>query len=182
MEEGEAVTSEPGTTVNTQPDATDERPSPETLEVIYDHLKEVPEVQQADARDLDTKMVQILQAASVVIALAGFATGNLAKVGMPVSIMLIGALLCYVGVAVLVFSSLAPRQFRRSLQGDALWAYYWNKKPEEVRHALVHDVSKAYLHNRGVLKRKARYLRAAIVVTGVEVALVGAALILSRWA
>ena len=175
------MTSESHTKVNTQEDVADGRPNPKTLEVIYNHVKEAPEAQQADAKDLDTKMVQIFQAASVVIGLAGFAGGNLIAAGTSVSIVLIAALLSYVLLIILVFLRLAPKKFQRNLQGDALWTYYWNRKPEEVHHALLDKISKAYPHNRGILKRKALYLRIAIVVTGVEVVLVGAALILSRW-
>ncbi len=154
---------------------------PETLDFIYEHVRDAPAQQRQTRDSLDTKMVQIFGAASIVIGLVGVSSGELDGGGM-VDALLIAAVTAYVATALITFYGVQVRRFRRSVQADELWNRYWWRKPDEAKHAIVHDVGKAYGHNRGLLRDKARAVRAGVLSAGLEVALVAIALIWSRLA
>ena len=153
----------------------------DTLEFIYNHIREAPQHQQRTREGLDTKMVQIFGAASIVIGLAGVSSRELDG-GDAVDILLVGAVVAYVASAFTAFFHLRVRKFRLSLQAHALWRNYWLSEPKDVKHALVQDISEAYEHNKRLLDQKAETIVVGLVATGLEVALVGAALIWSRLA
>jgi len=152
---------------------------PETVETIFDLVKNAPERQMDNANTLDTKIVQVFSAASVVIGLLGISSGNLEQARW-ISACLVGALSLYGVTAISTFLHLWPKPFRRSLHGDTLWQEAWNMTRIEVHHTVIADVSKAYVHNKSLLRGKAYSLSIAVFATAVEVVLVGLALLLSR--
>jgi phosphoglycerol transferase MdoB-like AlkP superfamily enzyme len=155
-------------------------PIPEpTLNFLFDVMRDAPERQIHDQESLDAKMVAVFTAASVVIGLAGIS--NVKSGGKwYVNALLIAAVLAYLLTAVFAFFHLRTVKFRRSLQADVLWQEYWNEPVSEIKHALLQDISEAYAFNKGVLHSKGRTILIGLAGAGVEVFLVGAALILSR--
>jgi len=152
---------------------------PETLDFIFQVVKGAPERELRDLEALDAKMVQIFGAASIVIGLAGVSSTSQGSTS-PVSGLLVAALLAYFATAALSFFHLRLRDFRRSLHADVLWKELWQFDVSEIQHILVEDVSVAYSHNKLVLHEKGRTILAALVLAGIEVALVGVAIIWSR--
>lgn len=97
-----------------------------------------------------------------------------------VDVLLVLAVAAYLVAAIAALFHLRLRRFRRSLQAHVLWRRYWSDEPDKVKHALVKDISDTYAHNRGLLQQKAQTIVLALYATGIEVAFVGTALILSR--
>lgn len=153
----------------------------EITEVIYDYMKAVPEAQQSDWKDLDTKIVQIFQAASIVMGLAGVASGNLIAASGIASIALIVSLAFYVLVAGTAFCGLYPRAFER-VQASTLWDLYWDDTLVNMRHGLIESIGDAYPNNQKIIDRKGWYLFLALLAAGIEVVLVVLALILASFA
>jgi hypothetical protein len=153
--------------------------NPETVEVIFDLVKDTPERQIDSATTLDTKMVQVFGTAGIVIALLSFSSSKWSQEWW-ITICLVGSLIFYIATALVAFVHLQPKLFKRSLHGDTLWANTWDLSKTQIHHTLIADVADAYRHNKPILARKSQTLSIAIVTTSVEVALVGAALLLSR--
>jgi hypothetical protein len=152
---------------------------PKTVETICSLIKDAPERQLDNANTLDNKMVQIFGAAGIVIGLLGLSQNNLGQ-GLLITVCLLGSLTFYIATAVVAFTHLRPKPFRRSLHGDTLWPNTWHLRNVDVQHTVIADVGKAYSHNKALVIGKAHTLSIAIFTTAMEVVLVGLALILSR--
>ena len=87
-----------------------DKPNPKTMEVLYDFLKDAPERQIENAASLDSKMVQIFGAASLVIGLVSFSSGGLAPKDWTVTLLLVSSLLAYAGTTYFTFVRLRPQQ------------------------------------------------------------------------
>lgn len=184
-ERGEAMASKPDTTVNGKPDPRVERVEQlesGTVEAIYDLTKEAPERQISSSSSLDAKMVQIFGAASIVMGFLGLSSStDLIQGRLWMLLLIIGALVCYGCTAVLAFIHLGPKEFWRNLGVDRwLSPRYLNLDEDEFRRLVIVDTGRAYSHNGQILKEKARYVRYALALAGLEVFLVVVTLILSR--
>lgn len=151
----------------------------ETLSAILEYTQEAPERQIKDVEALDTKMVQIFSAASIVIGLAGVSSASLPD-GWLISTLLVLAVLVYGLTTLVAFLHLLPRTLYRALLADELWEKFWYEETSTLEHDLVDKIGKAYKCNKIVLQRKAVTIRCGIVTAGLEVLLVGAALIFAR--
>jgi hypothetical protein len=160
-----------------QPDSKRSELNEDTVKLIFEITRDNPERQVADAKDLDTKMVQVFSAASVVIGLVSF-SGRPAHHSWWIDVLTGGLLLSYGATALVAFMHLRAREFRRTLYASNLWRETWNRTPMEIRHALIADISEAYVHNRPILNQKGRLIQIAVVTTGIEVALVGLVLLM----
>jgi hypothetical protein len=149
----------------------------DTVKLIFEITRDNPERQVADAKDLDTKMVQVFSAASVVIGLVSFADRP-SQDSWWIDVLIGCLLISYGATALVAFMHLRARQFRRSLYAGNLWREAWDRTPMEIRHALIVDISEAYVHNKPILNQKGRFIQIAVVTTGVEVALVGLILLI----
>lgn len=152
--------------------------NPKTIDTIFGLLKDAPERQIDNANTLDTKMVHIFGAASVVIGLLGLSRNDFGPEWW-IIICLIGAIVSYLATAVLAFAHLRPKVFHRSIHGDTLWPHTWDLTDIEIKHTLIADVTAAYAHNKPLLVRKSHTLAIAVVTTAAEVFLVGLAFVLS---
>jgi hypothetical protein len=157
------------------------RVDPETLEFIYEATKEAPERQIAAGAALDTKIVQVLTAASVVMGFTGISSGWRPG-SMSITGLLIGALAAYTAIAVFAIVQMWPTGFRQSRAAGQLWPKHWHESPSVIRHDLVADIHSSYVGNVHVLRRKAWTLYLSLVALAVEVGLVGAAVIVARLA
>lgn len=160
-------------------DAADGNINSETLEFIFNYTKDAPEQLIKDAEALDDKMIRIFSAASIVIGLAGIS--NTAVSGEWVNWLLAIALSLYLITAVVAFLELMPKAQNRSLHADKLWDKFWQEDIVSVQHSLVDNISEAYIHNTDVVKKKGLALKITAVTVPIEVLLVGAALLLSRF-
>lgn len=127
----------------------------------------------------DTKLTQLFGAGSIVIGLASLiGDGG----GSPTDGLLLAAVVVYALLAVLTLWAVRVRRFRRSLQADQLWQEHWADDLIKLKHAIVHDISEAYAHNKAILEKKAQAVKWATGLMGLEVLLVAAAILWSRWA
>ena len=144
----------------------------DSLEFIFDHIRDAPERQIESADSLDSKMVQIFVSASIIIGLAGLSSNTVNVTGWEL-IPLMGAILSYVAVAWVALMHLRPRAMRRNLHANVLWPKYGRFEIADVKEVLAQDTSEAYAFNKGVLADKATTVRQALLATAVEVVLVG---------
>lgn len=151
--------------------------TPTTIDVIYEHLSDVAEHQIGDQANLDGKMVQVFTAASVVMGLTGLSATTATSSPTAVAFLLVLALAAYAVVAILTGFALWARGFWTLRFGSSLWEKEWDVPPEQVKLAVITEVKPAYDKNLGILTQKAHLLSAGIIATGVEVALVAAAVI-----
>ncbi|MBN1856520.1 MAG: hypothetical protein JW846_06155 [Dehalococcoidia bacterium] len=147
-------------------------PRQDTLDFIFEHTKHGPELQLRDAEALDAKIVQVLGVASVVIGLTALGIGRTA-ISTHALVFLVLALVAYVVMAVFALSALQTFDFQRSSHGDILWNQYWQDDPEQIKHALVADIARAYANNKRLLTAKSGLLFIVVMSAAAEVLFVG---------
>ena len=152
--------------------------SDETLDFIFDFVRDAPDQQLASADALDSKMVQVFAVAGVIV---GLAAAGLSSKSTVVGLILAVSIAAFVVAAVASGYALWVREMRSNRHADEIWRDYWNEPPREIKHAIVADTADAYSANKRSLERKARAMRAAFLAAGVEVVLVGFALVWSTW-
>jgi hypothetical protein len=152
-----------------------ERPKPETIEFVYDATMDARARQLRAAEAHDSKAVQVFAAATLVIGLG--AAGSLHGTA-PAAIIGV-ALAGYVVAAWAALSCLRVRRFSVEPSPAYLWRRYWSSDVLTMQHALIADRGKGYAKNAERLREKTRWLRYAVVATGVETVLVGTALLVS---
>jgi len=149
-------------------------PKPETLRDIYDLVTGSLDRQVDEGHMLDSKMVQIFSAASVVAGLAGLSVSSGVATDKGVALLLVLAFVAYAGVAYFAFLQLAPKTYYLLNYPD-IWRKSWSDAPNELHHSVIAKVTESYERNRAILQRKSGMLRPAIVATGAEVVLIGVA-------
>lgn len=152
--------------------------NPETFKEIYELTRGSLDRQVDQGQMLDAKMVQIFSAASIIIGLAGFSVsgGAVRDVAVGVLLALALALASYGAVAYVAFRNLAPSTYQLLYYPD-VWRRSWDEEPDELHHSVITKIAGNYERNALVLVGKAKALRIAIGAAGIEVALVGIALI-----
>jgi hypothetical protein len=161
-------------------DAGVERMDAKTVEALYELVKDVPERQIDGGAALDTKMVQILSAASIVIGLTALSfSGASAPGGVAVTTLLVMAMMAYVATAYVAFQHLRPKRYKR-LKYDSIWRYCWALKPDQAQHTVITKATEAFNHNAPILEGKSYTIRAVLITLGSEVVLVALALISAR--
>jgi len=153
-------------------------PNPETLDLIFEHVRDLPERQFQDVVDMDAKFVQAFAAASVVIGAAALV--NAANHPQVTTVLLVAALLCYGAMAVVSFLHLRPIGMHGSRYGDTLWDDFKDDSPADIKLGIVLQVKDDYGFNSDKIKDKARTLNIGLILTGVEAVLVASAVIVSR--
>jgi hypothetical protein len=151
---------------------------PDTLDFVFEYTRGAPEVQLKDVEALDSKALQVLGAASVIIGLSGVSGTNRPNLGS--AILLALALLAYILVAIAVFGHIRAQLYRRGLQADDLWRKSWKHDVLDVKHAIVTDIAEAYAHNKCVIEHKRKSLAWSLRFAVAEVLLVGGSLLASR--
>ena len=147
------------------------------VEVFLDFVKGASERQVGAAEALDTKIVQIFGAASVVIGLAGFSSASGTTSASPAAVALLSlGLLAYAATAYAAYTHLKPKPFYRP-DPDLLWQELWDLPVEDLRHSLVQRVVTDFEHNKPLLDAKANTISYALAFAAVEVGLVVLALI-----
>ncbi len=147
-----------------------------TVEFIFEYTKEAPERQGRDIDALDTKMVQVFSAASVVVGLLGVSSENLDDSPVANGFLAL-AVVSYVVAAAVALFHLYPKEQRRSLHVEDLWPKGWNQNVKDLQHSLIEDIREVNTFNKNVLEQKRNTLVAAVAATGVEVLFVGLTLL-----
>ena len=154
-------------------------PEPETVQLIYEHIKDAPDKQFETVKSLDDKMVKVFTVAGVVIGLAGL-SGKGLQGGTLTNTLLVGALIAFIATAACAFYHLWPVNVWLSRHAGTLWNTSRHLTSDEVRQQLISSISKANDHNVELLKKKSTVQTYALVTTSLEVAMTGAAIIASR--
>lgn len=158
---------------------------PDRDDFIFGYIKDAPEALIHDAGDLDGKVLALFGAASVVLGLAavGNVLGTTTKPAANVTGLLIAAVGAYVLAAAGSLIHLWPKTLTRAVHGDSLWssARTFNKTTAEVRDFLLGSIEGACIANKRVVRFKGWSLIGVTVLVGIEVALIAAALIASRF-
>jgi hypothetical protein len=157
--------------------ATQEHVPPGTLDFIYQATRDGPESQSRDVDAMDQKAVNVFAAASIVIGLASFSRD---AGGTAATVCFALALGAYAVCVVATILAMKIRVFFNTSHADYLWPNYYDVKPEDIKHALVEDISKAYAKNKQVIETKSRAAQLAIYAVGLEAFLVGTGLVLVR--
>lgn len=141
----------------------------ETVKTFYELVKDVPERQIDNGAALDTKMVQVFSAASVVVGLTALSfASTAARGGWEVTVLLVIAMLAYVATAYVAFQHLRPKRYKR-LKFDEIWRYCWPLKPEEIQRVVITKATEAFTHNAPILDSKSHTIQAVLITFGVEV-------------
>jgi hypothetical protein len=140
----------------------------DTLDLLFELTRTMPERQLADADGLDEKAWQALAAASVVVGL-----GALGRPDQPILLALAGV--AYIAAATSAITCVWPRQYRLTRPADTLWADFWSEKPRDIKHAVVADAASAYSANTHVVAAKRRWLLRALSALLAETVLLGLA-------
>src|SRR5215204_308867 len=133
-----------------------------TLDFILEYTKDAPNIQVDISDKLNIRVLQVLAAATVAIGLASRlpadaigSIGPIPSLGW-VDLFFYLAAACYGVVAILAFSHLHTKTYRRSLHGDLLWERYRDYDVDQIKRLLAKDISESYRHNSKVLKQKSR--------------------------
>lgn len=149
-----------------------------SVEFIFGFVKDFPERQAHDWEAMETKAVQILTAASVVVGLASLGARSDTLPVVQAVIFGLG-LVAYLVVVQRVAAVLGIRDIRRSRQAKFLWD---NRRTpvKDLQASMVEDIIKAYGENVAALEEKAHNITLALRALAVEATAVIAALILTR--
>ena len=146
----------------------------EVVDFIFDQGRAASERQLRDADSLDTKATQLFGAATVIVGLAGFS-------GRTNAGLLTGAVAVYLVAASAALYALWLAKFRVTDSPAQLLDRYWSEDLLTTKYAMVADMASGFDDNEQILGRKRRGVLSVLFLTGVETALIGAAVIESLW-
>jgi hypothetical protein len=146
--------------------------NPQALSFILDWVKDTPERQSRDAEYLNSKVLQIFTAASILIGFVGFsntvAPGPSPSRNPLVAALVVLALVTYLVVTLVTFFTIRTKAFSAARLGDELWRNYWMDEEDTIKRGLVHAVGEAYTKNEPILRSKGRYIQVVLILTGIE--------------
>jgi hypothetical protein len=153
----------------------DDRPTEETLELLYELTREAPNAQLQASDAVDGKIVQTFAAAGVLIGLAAVqgASGDVATGFVAL------AVLGFLVVAAVGICALRGRQYRVTIGADQLWDKYRSDVPFTIKEAFVRDVAKGYPENEENIRLKHKALRIMLGALLIEAGAIGATLIVA---
>lgn len=152
--------------------------SAQTLDLIFEHVKDAPEKQVEDVGAIDAKFIQVFAAASVLlgaIALVDSKHGD--AWGTRLTVV---ALALYLVMAVVSFIHLRPITLHGARYADTLWDDFENDEPAVLKKGIVLKVKEDYAYNRTLIEKKARTLKLGLALTAGEAVLVAIAVLISR--
>jgi ABC-type anion transport system duplicated permease subunit len=147
--------------------------TPETLDLIYELVRDAPRRQIANSYSYSDKAFQIFGIGSLVLGLA--AAGTLHRHQAPW--ILLAALIAYLGLGVCAFYATKGRTFFTADNAEVVWGQLYDLGKAEAQHAIIDRVATDYPRNEEALRAKAKWLTAAEIALAVEVVLVTAAVI-----
>jgi hypothetical protein len=155
---------------------TEVEPIDATVELIYEQCRDGTTRQMASVDAIDAKAIQVFAAASVVLGLGTFTSGDLdALTGFLYGL----AIVLYLLVACATFQIIRARQFRVVDGADRWWRSHRLVEPTYLREQLLDDLASSFAENRLLLDEKGRPLNCLLIATAIESALVATAVIAS---
>lgn len=146
--------------------------NPQALSFILDWVKDTPERQSRDAEYLNSKVIQIFTAASILIGFVGFsntvAPGPSPSRNPVVTALVVLALVIYLAVTFVTFLTIRTKALSAARLGDELWQNYWMDEEDTIKRGLVQAVGKAYAKNEPILRSKSRNIQVVLILTGIE--------------
>jgi hypothetical protein len=142
----------------------------DVVDFIFDQGRIASERQLRDADALDSKATQLFSAATVIVGLAGFS-------GEAAAAPLVAAVIVYLAVSVSALYALWLAKFRVTDSPKQLLRRYWDEPLLETKYAMVNDMAAGFDENEYALGRKRRGVLWTLALTGLETALIGAAVI-----
>src|SRR5581483_2962874 len=141
---------------------------PATLDRLLGLSEGAPDAQLRAADALDSKIVQVFSAGTVLIGLPALR-------GVPQHRVTVA----FFALAVAAFLVLAFYAIRALSTPDQLWNRFWDEPPEAIKHAVMADLASGYAENDFRLHEKRRELSRVLVSVGVEAVAIGVALTIS---
>jgi hypothetical protein len=152
-----------------------ERPTEQTLDLLYELTRDAPSAQLQASDAVDGKIVQTFAAAGVLIGLAAVHENRSDVATAFVAL----AVLAFFAVAAVGICSLRGRQYRVTVGADQLWTRYRSDVPFTIKEAFVRDVARGYPENEKNIKLKHKALRIMLGALLVEAGAIGATLIVA---
>lgn len=146
--------------------------NPKALSLIFDWIKDTPERQLCDAEYLNSKVLSIFTAASVLIGFVGFSNavppGATASRSIAVTALVVVALVTYLAVILVSFLAIRTTAFSTARLGEELWLRYWMDDEDTIKHGLIAAIGQASHRNKKILRSKARSVKVVLIFTGAE--------------
>jgi hypothetical protein len=149
-------------------------PLDETLELIHEHTRGGPARQVAAAEAIDSKAVQVLAAASVVLGLGTFPATDLST--LSAALYALGAA-AYLLAGRAALKILRTRSYRVVDGADQWWPSHRLAETAFVREQILNDLASANTENRRLLDEKGAPLDELLVATALEALLVAGAVV-----
>jgi hypothetical protein len=146
--------------------------------LVYEHIKDAPDLFIADGGDLDRKGIAILSAASIVVAAAGLGKISTSATGFAAgtSVYLLVAAAAYVWVLGWALVLLWPVTWIRTKQADNVVEPAKERTAAEYMDQVISSAEVGYKHNREAVASKSLQVRMMAAGLGVEVLAIFAAL------
>jgi hypothetical protein len=146
--------------------------NPQALSFILDWVKDTPERQSRDTEYLNSKVLQVFTAASILIGFVGFsntvAPGPSPSRNPVVTALVVLALVTYLVVTLFTFFTIRTTALSVTRLGYELWQKYWKDEEDTIKRGLVQVVGEAYAKNEPILRRKSRNIQVVLILTGIE--------------
>ncbi|HZS24485.1 MAG TPA: hypothetical protein VFA30_05795 [Gaiellaceae bacterium] len=149
---------------------------PATLDLLLGLSEGAPDAQLRAADALDSKIVQVFSAGTVLIGLPALRGVPQHRVTVAFFALAVAAFLV---LAFYAIRALWSRRFRVLTTPDQLWNRFWDEPPEAIKHAVMADLASGYAENDFRLHEKRRELSRVLVSVGVEAVAIGVALTIS---
>ncbi len=154
-----------------------------TLDFIYEHTKEGPNLQFEDSKQLDSKITAVFAARlpNTEGPQVGYRVASWSGHLNAVDAFFYLAVAAWGVVAIVTLSHLSTKTHRRAVRADLLWTpKYRYDSPTSVKRRVVVDIREAYRHNKELLDGKAKTFNRAAFWAAAEGAFLVLALVLAR--
>jgi hypothetical protein len=153
-----------------------QQPNGATLPILVELMKARVTEQADTVTGLDSKMVQVFAAATVLVGLVAAGVRDYAS-PRSATVLLAIAIGSYAFVALMALIALRVRTVSTFTDPDELWNRYWNSTPFELRFGLAHVLAQAFRDNRRPLREKVIAVQLGMLATAIEAVCIGAALV-----
>ena len=155
-------------------------PSPDTLRLLYHHLKGAPFRRMRDGDRQESKVINVFAAATILIGLAGVAQPSTTKLQWLVVLLSVLAVVAYAAAVAGTVFTIWPRAYRAADYDDTLWPTFWDMTPREIQHAIIEDITAGAAANKHANALRDNGVYWVLGATAAEALLVATTLIMVR--
>lgn len=131
---------------------------PETLEIIYNEVKEALNTQFQSIDSLDTK-------ASVIMGFVGVIIGISLNLYSDKNLLLfVGGMLLFLGAAFLSSYAYMVKGYRKDPEPRGLTEKYLRENDKKVRKQLIDNYIQSFEHNKNEIEKKAKYINYSLAL------------------